>query len=134
MMEVCCAIIIQGDFVLLAQRLPGADQELMWEFPGGKVEDGESLTIALKREIKEELDAEIEINGQIPPTFHQYPEKTIRLWPFICSLQSEYHPRDVHSLRWWPIGPKAPEELAPADIEVWNDFIKWYYENPPAKG
>ena len=60
-MHVACAIIENNGQVLMAQRPPGKSLALKWEFPGGKLEDGESAAVALEREILEELGIEVEV-------------------------------------------------------------------------
>ncbi|MDO8992976.1 MAG: NUDIX domain-containing protein, partial [Daejeonella sp.] len=55
-----------------------------WEFPGGKIEENETAEECLIREIKEELNIEIEITASLSPNDYQYPDKLIRLIPFIC--------------------------------------------------
>lgn len=72
MIEVVAAAIIIDDKVLITQRPEGKQLALMWEFPGGKIELGETHQECIIREIKEELDVDIEVNGYIASNSHKY--------------------------------------------------------------
>lgn len=93
--DVVAAVIFDAtrDHVLLALRKPSQHQGDRWEFPGGKVEPGESMQAALARELREELDIEIDASVERQTLQHAYPEKTIRL-----------HVRDVFAFRGTPQG------------------------------
>ena len=86
--EVVAAIIIKDGQVFATQRGYGEFQG-WWEFPGGKMEDGESPQLALKREIREELDAEIEVKELLETVEWDYPNFHLTMHCFICSLLSE---------------------------------------------
>lgn len=88
MIDVVCAIIFFGDKVLVTQRGPEMKMPLKWEFPGGKIEDGENEIDCIKREIKEEINIEIEILQRLEPSLYQYPTFTINLIPFIAKYHS----------------------------------------------
>jgi len=85
MIDVTCAVIRnEDDEVLIVQRGEFTDHPLKWEFPGGKINQGESEEDCILREIKEELSMEIVICGRLPDVIHDYGLKKIRLIPFIC--------------------------------------------------
>lgn len=65
-LEVVCAIILRDHEILLCQRAPGQHLAGSWEFPGGKVEEGEEAATALQREIREELDCTVEVGEALP--------------------------------------------------------------------
>jgi 8-oxo-dGTP diphosphatase len=88
MLKVTCAIIIHKNKILITQRGAGSDHPLQWEFPGGKIKQGESAEDCIKREIKEELDVGIEIILKMIPVVHDYGFKKIRLIPFLCSIKT----------------------------------------------
>ena len=79
MIEVVAGVIYKDNKFLIAQRNLKKSQGGLWEFPGGKLESGESCEAALKREIFEEFEAEIEVEGYITENIHHYPEKDIKL-------------------------------------------------------
>ena len=79
MIEVVAGIIYKNNKFLIAQRNLKKSQGGFWEFPGGKVEAGETCEEALKREIKEEFDADIEVKEYVGENIHHYPEKDIKL-------------------------------------------------------
>jgi len=85
MIEVCCAIIVEGDKILATRRSHGMHLAGFWEFPGGKIEPGETAEACIIREIREELNIEIKVENRLLPVEHHYPEKSIRLMPFMCS-------------------------------------------------
>ena len=117
---VTCALIFLDEKVLCAQRsgkmiLPG-----LWEFPGGKIEKGESPEECLVREIKEELAISIQISGALKPNDHSYSKgKVIRLMPFVCTWQSgEINLLEHQQVKW--VGKDKLKSLtwAPADIPI----------------
>lgn len=81
-----CAIIEKDGRILVAQRNALGSLPLKWEFPGGKLEEGETETEALAREIMEELSVEIEIHAKLRATSRDDGWREIVLIPFICSL------------------------------------------------
>ena len=86
--EVVAAIIMRGKEVFATQRGYGQWQG-WWEFPGGKMEEGESPQEALRREIREELDAEIEVGDLLETVEWDYPEFHLTMHCFLCTLLSE---------------------------------------------
>ena len=111
--EVVVAIIIRDGKVFATQRGYGEWKD-WWEFPGGKIEAGECPQEALVREIREELDAEIEVGELIETVEWDYPAFHLTMHCFVCSLVSEsmhlnghedsaWLTRDtLHSVRWLP--------------------------------
>ncbi|MCF8225456.1 MAG: (deoxy)nucleoside triphosphate pyrophosphohydrolase [Bacteroidales bacterium] len=87
--EVTCAIIIDGSRVLLTQRSESMSHPLQWEFPGGKMRQGETPESCIKREIMEELNLRISVEQLLPSVWHDYGNKVVKLIPFICSLDSK---------------------------------------------
>ena len=83
--DVVAAIIIKNDKYFIAQRNRNKHMGLSWEFPGGKVEEGESFEIALKREIEEELNIEINIKNKLGEENYQDDKINVKLHYFICS-------------------------------------------------
>lgn len=123
--RVVCALIERGGLVLAAQRPMGKSQALLWEFPGGKIEEGEAPEAALAREIREELHVEIVVGERLPDAFHDYGKFAITLVPFVASLRDggEPHAAEHAALRWC-----APEELrsldwAPADVPIVENYL-----------
>lgn len=115
--EVVGAVIVRDGMVLCALR--GADGELplKWEFPGGKVEPGESPRDALQREIVEELGCRVAVGDQVERTTYAYEFATITLTTFYCELLAgEPQPTEHAEVRW--VSPALLEALdwAPADI------------------
>ena len=83
--DVVAAIIIKDDKFFIAQRNRNKHMGLSWEFPGGKVEIGETFEIALKREIKEELNIDININKKLGEENYKDDKINVKLHYFICS-------------------------------------------------
>ena len=98
--EVVAAIIKKGDEIFATQRGYGEFQG-GWEFPGGKVEPGETLEAALVREIKEELEADIKVNELFETVEHDYPNFHLTMHCFICELVSEDIVLKEHSAAKW---------------------------------
>lgn len=98
--EVVAAIIVRGGKVFATQRGYG-EWKGWWEFPGGKMEDGESPVEALKREIREELDAEIEVGELLETVEWDYPTFHLTMHCFICTLKSESLHLNEHEAAEW---------------------------------
>ena len=122
LVTVACALLFDAaGRVLLARRPPHKHLGDLWEFPGGKVEPGESPAAALVREIREELGTEIDVGEALPPVTHAYPGATIDLRPFRCRLAAgapEPHPHEHTALAWVTRGELAAYELCPADVPI----------------
>ena len=98
--EVVAAIIIKEGKVFATQRGYGEWQG-WWEFPGGKIEPGECTQDALKREIKEELDAEIEVGDLLETVEWDYPTFHLTMHCYICTLTSESMHLNEHEASAW---------------------------------
>lgn len=99
--DVAAALIFNNAKLLITQRRPDDHLPNLWEFPGGKVEPGETFASCLVREIREELGIEISVAEQIEDLTHSYPEKSVRLCFFNCRLISgQPKPIHVQDLRW----------------------------------
>lgn len=103
--------------ILCALRPPGKSQGGLWEFPGGKIEPGESPAEALQREIAEELGCLIQVGDQVADILHPYPNLQVRLITLRAEiLQGEPRPREHAELRWVQPTALAQLEWAPADL------------------
>lgn len=98
--EVVAAIIVKDNQVFATQRGYGEFQG-WWEFPGGKMEAGESPQEALKREIREELDAEIDVKELLETVEWDYPNFHLTMHCFICTLVSESMHLNEHEAAAW---------------------------------
>ena len=123
--EVVAAIIIKDDQVFATQRGYGEFQG-WWEFPGGKMEAGESPQEALKREINEELDADIQVNELLETVEWDYPNFHLTMRCFICSLLSEsIHLNEHEAATWLNLENLRSVKWLPAD-EILLDKIAEY--------
>ena len=114
--EVVAAIIIKDGQVFATQRGYGEFQG-WWEFPGGKMEAGESPQEALKREIREELDAEIEVKELLETVEWDYPNFHLTMHCFICNLLSEsLHLNEHEAATWLNIETLRSVKWLPADV------------------
>lgn len=101
------AVIVRDSLVLCAQRDRGA-QAGRWEFPGGKVEPGESAAQALRRELAEELGCAVAVGEHVVTTVHEYDAVTVELSTYWCTLAGgEPSAREHRAIAWL-----APAELA----------------------
>ncbi len=121
--RVAAAVVRRGEEILLTQRPPGGALGLQWEFPGGKIEPGESVEAALVREIREELGVEARAGEVMLVHHHRYPHGLeVELTFVACTLGSDaFTPSTaVHAWRW----------LRPADVdfdsllEADRDFVR----------
>lgn len=116
-LDVVGAVILRNREILCARRALRGPLGGMWEFPGGKVEDGETRQAALAREIYEELGCRVQVGGQIEETLHHYERFSITLTTFWCELvEGEPHPHEHSELRWVPQTDLEALKWAPADV------------------
>jgi len=119
--EVCAALIFDGDRVLVTSRPSGSEYAGYWEFPGGKIEPGESRAACLKRELLEELALEVAVFDQVYFTEYEYPQRTVRLFFIRCmplNGASAPQPRENQDYRWVPKTQLKEVNLLPADEEI----------------
>ncbi|QAR32335.1 (deoxy)nucleoside triphosphate pyrophosphohydrolase [Geovibrio thiophilus] len=117
MTDVAAAVIFKDNKVFLARR--GAAQRLggFWEFPGGKIEQGESGAEAIIREIKEELGINVQVGGLIGQCVHHYDTWSIRLIVYECDwISGRLVPRVHDDTAWVGADELASYSLAPADV------------------
>jgi 8-oxo-dGTP diphosphatase len=113
------AIIRKDDQILITKRRDNIHLANLWEFPGAKVESGESLETALRREIQEEIGIKIRIDAEFLAIDHDYPTKSVRLHFFNCTvLEGDPRPLDVADLRWVKPSDLDNYEFPPADDEL----------------
>ena len=118
--EVVAAIIIKGNQVFATQRGYG-EFKGWWEFPGGKIESGECPQEALKREIKEELDAEISVGELLETVEWDYPTFHLTMHCFICTLLSEsVHLNEHEAAAWLTKETLSTVKWLPADEGLIN--------------
>lgn len=103
--------------VLCAQRGPGRAMSGYWEFPGGKVEPGETEEEALARELFEELDISVEVRSHVATTPYSYDFGDISLSVYVSTIEEGEPTRSEHqSLGWVPVADLSDLRWAPADI------------------
>ena len=114
---VVAAVIENDDRFLLTRRQSGVHLAGMWEFPGGKIDPGETDHGALERELREELDVDIEVGERMFRTRHTYADRTVDLSFYRCSLRSDPQPQLGQEMRWVPRAELASLGFPPADTE-----------------
>jgi 8-oxo-dGTP diphosphatase len=116
-LDVVGAVIVEAGRVLCAQRGPEGALASLWEFPGGKVEPGESPKDALAREIAEELRCVVEVGDQVTTTSHAYDFGVVVLTTFWCRLiEGTPDPTEHASIRWLEPRELGTVTWAPADV------------------
>ena len=115
-LSVVAAVILKNGKVFATQRGYGPQKD-GWEFPGGKIEPGETPQQALAREIREELDAEITVGEKLTQVEYDYPAFHLSMGCYICRLAAEHLTLKEHEAARW-LAPDELDTLAwlPADI------------------
>ena len=127
---VVAAVIEEHGRFLVTQRAAGGHLAGCWEFPGGKLEPGESFTDALRREMLEELDVDIEVGKELDRIEHAYPDRVVRLHFYRCRLKGEPRSSLNQSIRWVERRKLAALEFPPADAALIVKLVKMGTETP----
>lgn len=123
--HVTCAIIERHGLVLVAQRSETMSLPLKWEFPGGKIHQGESPEECLIREIDEEIGVKVTITCPLKPSAYRYPSVMVTLYPFICHMKKEEPvPREHAALLWLPPDQLHSLDWAEADLPVLTAYCR----------
>lgn len=122
--RVVAAVIEDGGRYLVTQRRSTAVLPELWEFPGGRVEDGESDAEALRREIQERLEADVDVVQMISFVSHPYEHYTVDLYLYQCVLKSaQLNPRGVKDYRWLISAELDKYPFTPADQASMNKLL-----------
>jgi 8-oxo-dGTP diphosphatase len=120
---VVAAVVEKDGSFLVTRRLDGTHLAGYWEFPGGKVQPGETLEAALQREIAEELDTDVVAAREIYRTAHDYRERSVELHFFRADLARAPRPVLGQELRWVQRGEFATLRFPPADEELVDNLL-----------
>jgi 8-oxo-dGTP diphosphatase len=104
---------------LITQRRRGSHLAGLWEFPGGKLEAGETPAAGLRRELEEELSAIFTVGELVETVRWEYPDRTVVLHFFDCRLESgTIAPREEQAMQWVEVARLADHDFPPADREL----------------
>lgn len=121
LLVVAVTLIDEGGRILLAQRPEGKSMAGLWEFPGGKVESGETPETALIRELKEELAIDVEESCLAPLTFasHKYDDFHLLMPLYVCRKWDGFvSPQENQQVKWVPLRELRKYPMPPADIPL----------------
>ena len=124
---VTAGIIFKNDHILVAQRKHDDDLGYKWEFPGGKLEKGESLKECLARELNEEFGITARVNNYLGESIYNYGNKLIHLKAyFVEHLSGEFQVRVHQNIQWVKLEKLHELDWAPADIVLVNKLLKHF--------
>ena len=127
--RVVAAIIIENDKVFATQRGYGEFKD-GWEFPGGKIEPGETPEEAIVREIKEELDTEVEVSELLDTVEYDYPNFHLSMGCFICKIKSgDLVLKEHEAAKWLTKDTLGSVEWLPADMGLVREIEKYLKED-----
>lgn len=127
--RVVAAIIIENGKVFATQRGYGEFKD-GWEFPGGKIEPGETPEEAIVREIKEELDTEVEVIELLDTVEYDYPNFHLSMWCFICKIKSgDLVLKEHEAAKWLTKDTLGSLEWLPADMGLVGEIEKYLKED-----
>jgi 8-oxo-dGTP diphosphatase len=126
--KVTCAVIRRNQLTLAAQRHSHHHNSNLWEFPGGKLLPGETPEACIIREIQEELGVSIQIITPLTPVEFSYPEKIIRLIPFLAEICiGEPKALDHQEIGWFSAHELKKLQWSPADVPILKEFLKKHF-------
>ena len=125
MTEVVAALIWNKDKFLICQRPENKERGLLWEFVGGKVENGETKENALVRECKEELNITVSVSDVFTEVIHDYPDMTVKLTVFNAAIVKGVPQKTEHNdIKWITPAEIKNYPFCPADKEILEKIIK----------
>jgi 8-oxo-dGTP diphosphatase len=128
--EVTCALIMNGEQVLVTQRSEWMPHPLKWEFPGGKLLSGETPERCIMREIREELGIGISVWELLPTVKHTYGREIIKLIPFVCRwVDGEIQLAEHRAYEWVHLHELELMDWLEADLEVVSLLKNKYLPN-----
>ena len=120
--EVVAAVIRDGNRILATQRGYGPFKD-MWEFPGGKMEPGETEEVALVREIKEEMGAMVSVDRHIKTVEYDYPDFHLVLHCYLCRVVSgDLILKEHEAAKWLDVSMLGDVDWLPADLLLLDDL------------
>ena len=121
---VAAAVIEHDDHFLLTRRQQGIHLEGYWEFPGGKCEPGESLSVCLAREIREELHVDAVVGDEMLATTHRYSDRRLELHFLRCDIRGVPTPQQGQEMRWVSRQELGSLQFPPADAELIRMLVR----------
>jgi len=119
--EVVAGVIEYNGKILCMQRDKGKFEYVSykWEFPGGKIEEGETKEQALARELREEMEMEVDVNEHFTDVYYDYPDFTMNMYCFKCTAHSDKFVLNVHhDFKWLEKENLKTIDWAPADVPI----------------
>lgn len=123
--RVVAAVIEHETRYLITQRQATAVLPLLWEFPGGRVEDGEDEAAALRREVRGRIGVEVEVGAKLGEHLHDYTDYRVQLTMYSCKLPAEArpYPATVADLRWVTSREFLDYDFPPADEKTMSKLL-----------
>ena len=119
MIDVVAAVVMRNGKYMIARRAPGKHLAGYWEFPGGKIEEGESPEDSLQREIEEEFGVYAQVGAYLGENVHDYGDKTVRLMAYEATVVQDIHQSMDHDqIEWVELNQMDDYPLAPADVPL----------------
>ena len=122
--RVVAALIFKGDRFFICQRPPQKKRGLLWEFPGGKIEPGETPEEALIRECREELAVTVRPGKLYKRLVHEYPDITVELSLYETEMEGEYTLLEHVDAKYISLGETDAYEFCPADYPILAEMKK----------
>lgn len=122
--SVACAIIERDSLVLAAQRSETMNMPLKWEFPGGKIHEGESPEACLVRELLEELNVTVAVKYRLKPVTWDYDDFSVTLHPFVCEItEGDIILHEHKAVKWLAPAELPSLDWAEADFPVISEYL-----------
>ncbi len=129
--DVTCAVIIRNNKVLIVRKGPSVKMSGLYEFPGGKIEKGESAEDCIVREVREELGIVVKVIDRLLPSVYDYHDLSVNLIPFLCTYHEGIINLTEHDLYHFVDPDNLGEyEWCAADVAIWQqvqklDLTRW---------